>query len=106
MRLSRSITVRIWSRNPQERGRKAHQDSKSNAMPRASRIRRLVRTAPNGDLFVAESEPGIIKVFRGITPDGKMRETSDFATGLNMPFGIALSARPEPAISMSATWIR
>lgn len=50
---------------------------------------RLLRTAPNGDVFLAESEPGNIKVFRGITKDGKLEQTSTFATGLNRPFGIA-----------------
>jgi glucose/arabinose dehydrogenase len=50
---------------------------------------RLIRTAPNGDLFLAESRPGRIKVFRGITPDGKPEESSVFAIGLNQPFGIA-----------------
>ncbi len=50
---------------------------------------RLIRTAPNGDLFLAESRPGRIKVFRGITPDGKSEESSVFASGLNQPFGIA-----------------
>ncbi|MDE3147833.1 MAG: c-type cytochrome, partial [Acidobacteriota bacterium] len=50
---------------------------------------RLIRTAPNGDLFVAESEPGRILVFRGITPDGKPEITSIFASGLDHPFGIA-----------------
>jgi glucose/arabinose dehydrogenase len=50
---------------------------------------RLIRTAPNGDLFLAESQPGIIRVFRGVSADGKAKEVSDFATGLNLPFGIA-----------------
>jgi len=50
---------------------------------------RLIRTAPNGDLFVAESDPGRILVFRGITPDGKPEITSIFASGLDHPFGIA-----------------
>jgi glucose/arabinose dehydrogenase len=50
---------------------------------------RLIRTAPNGDLFLAESQPGIIRVFRGASADGKAKEVSDFATGLNLPFGIA-----------------
>src|SRR6185437_13121373 len=31
---------------------------------------RLLRVAPNGDLFLAESETGKIKVFRGVTSDG------------------------------------
>jgi glucose/arabinose dehydrogenase len=51
---------------------------------------RLTRTAPNGDLFVAETTgKGEITIFRGITADGKPKETSTFATGLNSPFGIA-----------------
>ena len=50
---------------------------------------RLMRTAPNGDLFVAESQPGKILVFRGVTPDGKPQQTSVFAEGLHQPFGIA-----------------
>jgi len=50
---------------------------------------RLIRTAPNGDFFLAESGSGKIKVFRGITPDGKPKETSVFATGLKRPYGIA-----------------
>ncbi|HTH53183.1 MAG TPA: PQQ-dependent sugar dehydrogenase [Edaphobacter sp.] len=50
---------------------------------------RLIRTAPNGDYFVAETSKGDIKVFRGITADGKAEQTSVFASGLNKPFGIA-----------------
>jgi glucose/arabinose dehydrogenase len=49
---------------------------------------REIRTAPNGDLFVAESDPGEIKVFRG-TSGGKPQNTSVFATGLEQPFGMA-----------------
>ncbi|MGC1871384.1 MAG: PQQ-dependent sugar dehydrogenase [Acidobacteriaceae bacterium] len=50
---------------------------------------RLIRTAPNGDFFVAETDKGQIMIFRGITADGKPRTTSIFASGLNEPFGIA-----------------
>jgi len=50
---------------------------------------RLIRTAPNGDIFVAESSRGKIRVFRGITTDGKAGQSSIFATGLNRPYGIA-----------------
>jgi glucose/arabinose dehydrogenase len=50
---------------------------------------RKVITAPNGDFFVAQSHDGNIKVFRGITADGKPQQTSLFATGLNEPYGIA-----------------
>lgn len=50
---------------------------------------REIRTAPNGDLFVAMSYAGEIDVFRGITTDGKFEQRSVFATHLTMPFGIA-----------------
>jgi glucose/arabinose dehydrogenase len=50
---------------------------------------RLMRTAPNGDVFLAESRANEIKVFRGIGPDGKAQQVSVFATGLSKPFGIA-----------------
>jgi glucose/arabinose dehydrogenase len=50
---------------------------------------RLMRTAPNGDIFLAETNGGDIKVFRGITPDGKAEQVQVFAGGLNVPFGIA-----------------
>jgi glucose/arabinose dehydrogenase len=59
---------------------------------------RLLRTAPNGDLFLAESETGKIKVFRGVGPDGKAAQVSVFASGLHQPFGIAFyPAGPNPA---------
>jgi len=50
---------------------------------------RLLRTAPNGDIFLAESSSGIIRVFRGMTEDGKPKQAGIFATGLNEPYGIA-----------------
>jgi glucose/arabinose dehydrogenase len=50
---------------------------------------RWLRTAPNGDIFLAESEPGRIRVFRGITSDGKPEQMQIFAEGLNRPYGIA-----------------
>lgn len=59
---------------------------------------RLLRTAPNGDLFLAESETGKIKVFRGVGPDGKPQQASVFATDLHQPFGIAFyPSGPNPA---------
>jgi len=49
---------------------------------------RLIRTAPNGDFFVAESQLGEVRVFRGITKKGKPKQSATFATGLKRPFGI------------------
>ena len=49
---------------------------------------RLIRTAPNGDFFVVESETGDVRVFRGIKSDGKPEQGEIFVEGLNRPFGI------------------
>jgi glucose/arabinose dehydrogenase len=58
---------------------------------------RLIRTAPNGDIFLAESQTSKIKVFRGVKPDGTAQQVSEFATGLNLPFGINFyPAGPNP----------
>jgi glucose/arabinose dehydrogenase len=59
---------------------------------------RLIRAAPNGDLFAAESRPGRIKVLRGLTEAGKAQTVSIYATGMREPFGIAfypLGSNPE-----------
>lgn len=50
---------------------------------------RLLRTAPNGDIFLAESDPGRIRVFRGMSPEGKPEQAAIFASGLKRPYGIA-----------------
>jgi glucose/arabinose dehydrogenase len=50
---------------------------------------RLIRVAPNGDLFVAESASGKLKILRGARPDGSAKETFVFASDLHQPFGIA-----------------
>jgi len=49
---------------------------------------RIIRTAPNGDIFVAETKAGDIRIFRGITSNGKPEQMALFASGLNQPFGI------------------
>jgi glucose/arabinose dehydrogenase len=50
---------------------------------------RLIRTAPNGDVFLAESRAGEIKVLRGINNEGKAQTIEVFARGRHQPFGIA-----------------
>src|SRR5271165_6670581 len=56
---------------------------------------RVIRTAPNGDIFVAESGAGRIRIFRpdaaGATPEGAV-----FAEGLVRPFGIAFYPSADP----------
>ena len=62
---------------------------------------RLIRTAPNGDIFVAESCAGRIRVLR---PSGtcQLGGTAVFATGLDRPFGIAFyPPGPNPNSSIS-----
>ncbi len=49
---------------------------------------RLLRTAPNGDIFLAETRAGRIRVFRGITSDGKPEQMQIFASGLKQLYGI------------------
>jgi glucose/arabinose dehydrogenase len=59
---------------------------------------RLIRTSTNGDVFVAESNSGKIRVFRGIRSDGKADQTQVFASGLEQPYGIAFyppNGRPQ-----------
>jgi glucose/arabinose dehydrogenase len=58
---------------------------------------RLIRTAPNGDLFVAVSYQNKVMVFRGVDANGKPKQVSTYADGLSQPFGIAFyPAGPNP----------
>ena len=50
---------------------------------------RTIVSAPNGDLFVAESNPGRVRVLRGFAGDGKVVTNEVFASDLTMPYGIA-----------------
>jgi glucose/arabinose dehydrogenase len=50
---------------------------------------RLMRTAPNGDIFVAETRQGRIRVLRTAEGADTPAENSVFAEGLSGPFGIA-----------------
>jgi glucose/arabinose dehydrogenase len=50
---------------------------------------RWLRIAPNGDIFLAETEAGRIRVFRGMTSDGKPEQMQVFTSGLKKPYGIA-----------------
>src|SRR5262249_38412863 len=48
---------------------------------------RWLITAPNGDLFVAESGAGRIEILRDPKHTGGAQERETFASGLNYPFG-------------------
>jgi glucose/arabinose dehydrogenase len=69
---------------------------------------RLIRAAPNGDLFLADSGAGILFVFRGVGPDGKAAHIEKFATGLDHPFGIAFypAANPKYVYVGNATTVQ
>jgi glucose/arabinose dehydrogenase len=57
---------------------------------------RLIRVAPNGDLFLADSGAGTVFVLRGMGTDGKAATIEKFATGLDHPFGIAFYPAENP----------
>jgi glucose/arabinose dehydrogenase len=50
---------------------------------------RLMRTAPNGDIFLAETNVGVIRVLRFSASGDSLAENSVFKKGLKGPFGIA-----------------
>lgn len=50
---------------------------------------RIMRVAPNGDIFVAETRAGRIRVLRAAGGATQPAENAIFAGGLNRPFGIA-----------------
>lgn len=64
------------------RGFRAYRFYRGTAKPR------LIGTAPNGDIFVAESDAGRIRALRPAALC-QLGRTSLFASGLNRPFGIA-----------------
>ena len=53
---------------------------------------RKIVTAPNGDLFIAESRPGRVKILR-LDGEGKVASTTEYAEGLQQPFGMAFIPR-------------
>jgi hypothetical protein len=50
---------------------------------------REIRVAPNGDIFIAETRAGRVRVLRAADGDSKPSANEIFASGLNQPFGIA-----------------
>jgi glucose/arabinose dehydrogenase len=50
---------------------------------------RLLATAPNGDIFVAQPGGNSVVVLRGVAANGTAQSSATFASGLNAPFGIA-----------------
>jgi glucose/arabinose dehydrogenase len=59
---------------------------------------REMRVAPNGDIFIAETRAGRIRVLRAADGASKPSVNEIFASGLNQPFGIAFfpgGAKPQ-----------
>lgn len=50
---------------------------------------RIIRVAPNGDVFVAETQGGRIRVLRAADGTSKPTANEVYAAGLHQPFGIA-----------------
>lgn len=50
---------------------------------------RIIRVAPNGDIFVAETRAGRVRVLRAADGAAKPGTNEIFASGLHAPFGIA-----------------
>jgi glucose/arabinose dehydrogenase len=57
---------------------------------------RIIRVAPNGDIFVAETTDGRIRVLRASDGAAKPSANEVFASGLSLPFGIAFFPSDNP----------
>jgi glucose/arabinose dehydrogenase len=58
---------------------------------------RAMRVAPNGDIFIAESRAGRVRILRAGEGAAKPERNEIFASGLEQPFGIAFyPPGPEP----------
>ncbi len=61
------------------------------------KVPRLVRTAPNGDLFLVDAGAGTITVLRGVGPDGKAAQREVFAnSGMDRPWGLSFWPATNP----------
>lgn len=74
---------------PPDQWPKAPPGFKVNLYAKDLQTPRVIRAAPNGDVFVTESGAGQIRVFRGMTAAGTPATSALFASGLNHPYGIA-----------------
>jgi glucose/arabinose dehydrogenase len=77
-----------WPRAPEGFRVRLYADGIANA--------RALRTAPNGDIFVADSQTGALRVLRGLGADGRALRLATYASDLDRPFGVAFFP-PGPA---------
>jgi glucose/arabinose dehydrogenase len=57
---------------------------------------RQMRVAPNGDIFIAETRAGRIRVLRAADGEAKPATNEIYARGLSQPFGIAFFPSDDP----------
>jgi glucose/arabinose dehydrogenase/cytochrome c2 len=57
---------------------------------------RAMRLAPNGDIFLTETAVGAVKVLRPSADGATATSVETFATGLNLPFGMAFYPAKNP----------
>ena len=57
---------------------------------------RLMRLAPNGDVFVSETSYGRVRVLRLTADNSGLAQNEVFAAGLNLPFGISFYPADNP----------
>jgi hypothetical protein len=57
---------------------------------------RAMRLAPNGDIFLTETSVGAVKVLRPAADGATATSVETFATGLNLPFGMAFYPAKNP----------
>jgi hypothetical protein len=50
---------------------------------------RVLRVAPNGDIFIAETRSGRVRILRAADGEAKPDTSEIYASGLNGPFGVA-----------------
>jgi hypothetical protein len=71
---------------------------------------RAMRVAPNGDIFVAETQAGRVRVLRAADGADKPSQIAVFAAGLKEPFGLAFyPAGPDPQwlyVAMTGSVVR
>ena len=96
----RSATTPRWSRRPANAQLKVPAGFEVKQFASGLAKPRLMRVAPNGDIFVAESDGGRIRVLRPGADQAAVATKEVFATGLNQPFGIAFYPADNPAMGL------
>ena len=66
---------------------------------------RLIRVAPNGDVFVAESSAGRIRVLKLSDNGDEINRNEIFASGLKLPFGIVTAGAGPPSFIVLANYL-